>query len=134
LSLTQQIPQVKGLYFIPSGPLPTHPSEMLGSDRMRNLIELFRKSFDFILMDTAPVLPVTDSVVLSSLADQVLLVARYGTTEVTDLDRSYQLLQLRAPRASISVILNGVKQGASKDHINLQFASNVNNLKGLANV
>jgi succinoglycan biosynthesis transport protein ExoP len=106
--VTHAIPEIIGLSYISSGPLPSHPSEMLGSIRMRHLVDQFRKQFDFIVLDTPPVLCVTDSVLLASLADQVLLIARYASTDATDLERSHRLLKLRAPRATIGVVINGV--------------------------
>jgi polysaccharide biosynthesis transport protein len=110
------IPEVPGLSVIPAGPLPTHPSELLGSNRMRQLLSHFREVFDFILLDGAALLPVTDSLVVASLADEVLLVARSGVTESSDLGRSYRLLQLRAPQTAIGVVVNGIKDGLAHDY------------------
>jgi len=67
--------EVAGLSILCSGPAPPYPSELLGSDRLCALIEKWRKEFDFILFDGAPVLPVTDSVILGGLVDVNLLVA-----------------------------------------------------------
>jgi polysaccharide biosynthesis transport protein len=106
--ITHAIPEVIGLSYMSAGPLPSHPSEMLGSLRMRHLVDRFRKEFDFIVLDAPPVLSVTDSVLLASLANQVLLIARYASTETTDLERSHRLLKLRAPRTTIGVVINGV--------------------------
>jgi capsular exopolysaccharide synthesis family protein len=63
-----------------SGQLPPNPSELLGSRRMGELLAELRAAYDIVLVDCAPILPVTDPMVVSRFADGVLLVARAGTT------------------------------------------------------
>jgi capsular exopolysaccharide synthesis family protein len=63
-----------------SGQIPPNPSELLGSRRMKQLIEELRTTFDVILVDCAPLLPVTDPLVVSRFADGLLLITRAGTT------------------------------------------------------
>jgi Mrp family chromosome partitioning ATPase len=62
------------------------------------------------VMDGAPVLPVTDSVVLAPLTDQILLMARHGVTERSHLEKSFRLLQLSTPATSIGVVVNAIKR------------------------
>ncbi len=70
-----------GVVILPSGqPLPPNPSEVLGSNFMSQLLESLAERVDVVVIDTPPVLPVTDAVVLSTQVDAVLLVARYGKT------------------------------------------------------
>lgn len=69
-----------GLTVLPSGTIPPNPSELMGSPLMAELIIQLRKSFDMIIIDTPPVLPVTDAAVASRLADGVVVVVRYGKT------------------------------------------------------
>ena len=69
-----------GLTVLPSGTIPPNPSELMGSPLMAELIIQLRKSFDMIIIDTPPVLPVTDAAVASRLVDGVVLVVRYGKT------------------------------------------------------
>jgi Mrp family chromosome partitioning ATPase len=107
---THPVPNVPGLFFVPSGPVVLHPADLLGSDRFRQLLTLWRQTFDFIVLDTPPILAVTDSVLLAPLAEQVLLVARYDETEFTDLKHCYRLLQMRAPETPVGVVLNGVRR------------------------
>lgn len=66
------------LYFLPSGPLPPNPSELLGSARMRAIMNTLSKHFDFIIYDTPPVLAVTDPQILATLVDGVVYVVRQG--------------------------------------------------------
>jgi tyrosine-protein kinase len=63
-----------------SGQLPPNPSELLGSRRMEQLLQELRGAFEVVLVDCAPLLPVTDPMVVSRFADGVLLIARAGTT------------------------------------------------------
>jgi succinoglycan biosynthesis transport protein ExoP len=63
-----------------AGQLPPNPSELLGSRRMEELLVKLRADYDVVLVDCAPILPVTDPMVVSRFADGILLVARAGTT------------------------------------------------------
>lgn len=69
---------VPNLSLIPSGPIPPNPSELLASDRMRELVRRARSRFDFVVIDTPPVLAVTDATLIGSLADGVVLCLRAG--------------------------------------------------------
>ena len=61
---------------ITAGAVPPNPSELLGSERMRDAIEKFSKTFDYIVIDLPPVNIVTDSLVVSKLVDGIILIAR----------------------------------------------------------
>jgi capsular exopolysaccharide synthesis family protein len=69
-----------GLWVLPSGTIPPNPSELLGSKNMVELVDTLRGRFDMVIIDTPPLLPVTDAAVASALADGVVLVVRYGKT------------------------------------------------------
>ncbi len=71
---------IENLRVLTSGPLPPNPSELLGSQKMRQLIEHLKDRADVILFDTPPAIPVTDAAVLAAQADGVLLVADAGRT------------------------------------------------------
>lgn len=70
--------RVAGLSMMPSGPMPPNPATLLSSQRMRSLLLDLGGQFDVVVVDSPPVLPVPDAVVLSTLADTVLLVADAG--------------------------------------------------------
>ena len=67
-----------GLSVLPSGSIPPNPSELLGSPRMLDLLERLKTRFEIIVIDTPPLLPVTDAAVAAAHADGAVLVARYG--------------------------------------------------------
>ena len=95
------------LFLLPSGPLPPHPSELLGSGLMQDLIREWRKEYDHIIVDSPPVLSVTDAVLLAVQADMVTLVVRSGQTTMGAVRHARDLLlQLKAPLRGI--VLNAV--------------------------
>lgn len=69
-----------GIDFLGTGPQPPNPAEVLETQVMRELIATVRESYDVIIIDAPPLLPVTDPAILASEVDGVLLVARYGKT------------------------------------------------------
>ncbi|MBI4538237.1 MAG: polysaccharide biosynthesis tyrosine autokinase [Gemmatimonadetes bacterium] len=95
------------LHFMGTGTLPPNPSELLGSRRMRELLDELRQLYEAILLDSPPLNLVTDAAVLGAAADGVILIARAGTTERGAL--RYAREQLEAVRAPVSgVVLNDV--------------------------
>jgi polysaccharide biosynthesis transport protein len=107
------IKEVPNLYVLTAGPVPPYPSELLGSDQMKDAVLKWRREFDFVLLDGSPVLPVTDSVLLSSLVDLTLLVVRYDFTERQSVQRSYQLIYSQGGQTKIGMVLNAVDRNAS---------------------
>ena len=77
-----------GLTVVTTGPMPFNPTEMLGSERFAQLLVSARQRFDYILIDAPPVAPVSDSVVLATQADGVLLVFDAQNTRKVSLRRS----------------------------------------------
>ncbi|HEX5181419.1 MAG TPA: polysaccharide biosynthesis tyrosine autokinase [Gemmatimonadaceae bacterium] len=84
---------VENLSLVTAGALPPDPPELVGSSRMRTLLERFAETFDVIVLDSPPVLPVADSAILASLADGVLLVVRAGHTDRRAAQLAVQQLQ-----------------------------------------
>jgi succinoglycan biosynthesis transport protein ExoP len=112
-SVIVPLEKVSGLHLLPAGPIPPYPAELLGSEQMRNGLEAWREHFDFIIIDGAPVLPVTDPVILSSMADFTLLLARYKVTERHSLERSYRTLQAQTGSNKVGIVLNAVRHDDS---------------------
>jgi tyrosine-protein kinase Etk/Wzc len=93
--------------FLPSGPYPPNPAEILGSQRMKTLLTALEDRYDLILIDSAPLTVVTDAAVLGTKADGVVIVARANVTEKGAL--TYSVEQLRNVRATVlGTILNDV--------------------------
>lgn len=70
---------VSHLDVLTSGPVPPNPSELLGSDRMKEILAHVRVQYDYVLIDMPPLLAVTDAVVMASKVDGVVLVVKSGT-------------------------------------------------------
>jgi capsular exopolysaccharide synthesis family protein len=68
--------EVPNLWVLPSGPTPPNPSELLASERLRELLRTLRGRFDYVIVDTPPALAVTDSTLVGALADGVVLTLR----------------------------------------------------------
>lgn len=104
----QPVPGIKRLQVLASGRVPPNPSELLATQRMRDLLRLLSEHSDIVLVDCPPILPVTDASVISHYVDGTLLVATAGVTEQRQLRRAVELLgQVEAPLQGI--VLNGVK-------------------------
>jgi polysaccharide biosynthesis transport protein len=104
------------LYLLPAGPTPPYPAELLGSPRMHSLMDEWRAEFDFIVVDSPPVLPVTDAQLLEEMADATVLLARVGFTTRAALERAYKLLLMHRKdqaRPAIGVLLNFVARRSS---------------------
>ena len=81
-----------GLWFLPAGSLPENPMELMQSGRLAELMEQLTVWFDWIVIDSPPVLPLADTSVWSRLADGILLVTREGTTRKRELQRGLDTL------------------------------------------
>ncbi len=72
---------VDNLFFLASGKTPPNPAELVGSGRMAFLMEILKSRFDFIVIDTPPVTPATDALLLAPLVDGTVLVVKSGNTD-----------------------------------------------------
>lgn len=95
------------LRIITSGPKPPNPSELLGSDRMEFFLDAAKEEYNMVILDTPPLLPVTDASVLSRMADGIILVLKYGetTTEAATIAKA-QLDKVGA--RILGAIINGI--------------------------
>lgn len=100
---------VDNLWLLPSGPLPPNPAEMLGSERMRHLLHELTSQADVVLLDSPPVLTVTDAAVLSTQVDATLLVLAAGETRRQSATKSAGELR-RVGAEVLGVVLNGVSE------------------------
>jgi capsular exopolysaccharide synthesis family protein len=93
------------LSVLTSGPLPPNPSELLSSPRMRDLVEALRRQADAVILDSPPVLVVTDATLLAALSDGTVLVAEVGRTRSGALHQAVDGLS-RATDRLLGVVLN----------------------------
>ncbi|MBW3574827.1 MAG: CpsD/CapB family tyrosine-protein kinase, partial [Actinobacteria bacterium] len=110
--LSAALQQVKGeqLALLASGPSPPNPSELLASKRATDLLTALRRECDVVLVDSPPVLPVTDAMVLSRMVDATILVGTAGQTTRREYQRSFEMLQ-QVEANLVGTVLNGVEQG-----------------------
>ncbi len=92
-SALQSVPGTEHLVVLPSGPVPPNPSELLSTDRTKEIVALFCEETDVVLIDSPPVLPVADALVLSDIVDGVLLVASARSTSRKGVARACELLR-----------------------------------------
>jgi capsular exopolysaccharide synthesis family protein len=106
LSFIQQHEE-SGLFLLPSGSIPPNPAELLGSDQVRGLIGVLENNFTHVIIDSPPVASFTDGVLLSSLADGVILVVHGGSASRNVVKRARQLLTEVGAKI-FGVVLNNV--------------------------
>jgi Mrp family chromosome partitioning ATPase len=108
-------PVADNLSLLPSGPLPPNPSEILSSTRMAFLLKHLQKMFDVIIIDSPPILPASDALLISPHTDGVLLVVKEGLLNREIVKKAVEQLHL-AQANILGVVLNDVdvkKQGYS---------------------
>lgn len=98
---------VANLDILISGSKTPNPAELIGSNKMRQLMESLKERYDYILIDTPPVVPVADALLLSKIADSVILVVRSLQTEKTSAQEATRRLQ-RVGAKILGVVLNDV--------------------------
>ncbi|HBF41724.1 MAG TPA: hypothetical protein DDW19_08180, partial [Anaerolineaceae bacterium] len=112
--------EIKSLFVITSGNLPPNPSELLGSERMQEVVETLSSHFDPIFIDTPPLLAVTDALVLAPRVDGVILVIDPAKTKRAALQHSIE--QLKQVNANLlGVVLNNVKISRSHYYYNRDY-------------
>ncbi len=92
------------LFVLPAGSLPPNPAELLASRTMENLLATAEAMYDYVLIDSPPVLPVTDSVVIAERVSGVILVIRSGRTRVQDVREAARLLETAGVTISGAVV------------------------------
>ncbi|MBI5647058.1 MAG: polysaccharide biosynthesis tyrosine autokinase [Ignavibacteriae bacterium] len=97
--------KVPGLHIIPCGHIPSHPAELLGSARMEKFIELVRKYYDFILIDSPPVIAMADTLVVSKYANGIVLVVSADQTKILGLQKAKEGLEANNARM-LGVVVN----------------------------
>jgi capsular exopolysaccharide synthesis family protein len=99
--------QIPNLSLLPCGPVPPNPAELISSEKMKTMVRELRSKYDHILIDSPPLMNVTDPVILSTLVDGVILVVHGGRSSRQVVQRTRQ--ELTSVGAKIfGVVLNNV--------------------------
>ena len=109
--------KVKGLFILTAGGLPPNPSELLGSDRMSQLINNLEQKWDMILLDSPPLIAVTDASMISAEIDALALVVKVGSTERSAVDRALDTMRnVKAP------LIGAIMNSASHESLGGKYA------------
>jgi capsular exopolysaccharide synthesis family protein len=114
-SLLTSIYHLEGpdFWFLPAGSAPKHPLELMQSGRLSAAMDQLAAWFDWIIIDSPPVMPLADTSVWMRLADGILLVVRQGLTEKGHLKSGLEVLE---PGKIIGAVLNGSNRPAQTDY------------------
>ncbi len=97
---------IENLKVITSGVLPPNPSELLATQKMKNLLKQLQEDYDIVIIDSPPVIAVTDASILSTIVDGTLLVVYAGQTEKDAIKRATMMLSSVSARL-LGTVLNG---------------------------
>jgi polysaccharide biosynthesis transport protein len=103
----QGVPEIPNLDILPSGPVPPFPTEMLSSGAMDAILRRCGELYDYVVIDSPPILSVTDGVILARQADAVVLVVRHGKSSKHVVRRARDIL-LRSGAGITGIVLNAV--------------------------
>ena len=103
----RQFPPVPTLWALPAGPKPPNPAQLLSSSAMESMLRELRKQFKFLVIDSPPVLPVADAMVLSTFVDGVVFVIESGATARGAVTRARKILQNVGAKV-LGIVLNKV--------------------------
>ena len=105
------VPGIANLFVLTSGSIPPNPTELLGSAKAAKLFTRLRETFDVVVIDSPPLLPVADGLILSKMTDATLLVAASGGTDKGALQRAAELLA-QVDARHVGIVLNEVTRRA----------------------
>ena len=99
---------IEGLDALTAGVIPPNPSELLGSERMQNVLQRAKEQYDYVLIDTPPVMPVTDALIVSRFVDGMILVIASAEVKV-EMAREVKNQLVNAGANILGVVLNKVR-------------------------
>lgn len=103
----------ENIYVLPMGIVPPNPSELLASDKNKQLVEILAKNYDLVIYDGVPVGGLTDSIIMADLVDKIVIVSAYKQTPLELLNNTKKNLEMFSDKIA-GVVLN--KYPATKDH------------------
>ena len=102
----------ENLSLVTAGDIPPNPSELLGSEKMQAVIELFRNHFDYIILDLPPITAVADPLIVTKFIDGVILVIRHKITKRGDIREAIRQLKMTGVRI-LGFVYNGYRSSGS---------------------
>lgn len=108
LSDAVQKTSIEGLYALTGGVIPPNPSELLGSEQMKNVLQRAKEQYDYVLIDTPPVMPVTDALIVGRFVDGMILVIASAEVKV-EMARDVKNQLVNAGANILGVVLNKVR-------------------------
>lgn len=108
LSDAVQKTSIEGLYALTGGVIPPNPSELLGSEQMKNVLQRAKEQYDYVLIDTPPVMPVTDALIVGHFVDGMILVIASAEIKV-EMARDVKNQLVNAGANILGVVLNKVR-------------------------
>lgn len=103
----------ENIYVLPMGIVPPNPSELLASDKNKQLVEILAKNYGLVIYDGVPVGGLTDSIIMADLVDKIVIVSAYKQTPIELLNNTKKNLEKFSDKIA-GVVLN--KYPATKDH------------------
>jgi succinoglycan biosynthesis transport protein ExoP len=114
-----------GCHIIPVGSLGQSPADLLGSQQMRDLVQRLRNDYDYVVIDTAPILSVIDPLVIASMAEKILMIVDVGYRHNDSLVEAFRLLRSNSDLA-VGIVFNKV----TTDQLRQSGYSNAGNSQG----
>ncbi len=112
--------EYENLDILLSGEIPPNPSELLGSEKMAQLLDSLSRKYDYILIDTPPVGIVADACVIGSMTHGVLFLVRQNVTERDSVEQGIKQLELAGTKL-LGFVLNGVDREGKKRYSNKKY-------------
>ncbi|WP_209121745.1 CpsD/CapB family tyrosine-protein kinase [Alkalihalobacillus sp. BA299] len=110
-----QVTKINNLFLLPSGPIPPNPAELLSSRAMSLFLENVKTTFDVVILDSPPLMAVTDPQIISNYTDGTILVVSSGKTDQEQVVKAKDLL-IAAKAKILGVVLNGKEQKEGQNY------------------
>ena len=101
--------EIENLFFIPSGPIPPNPAELIESEKMKNLLSDLKKQFDYIIIDTPPIAHVTDTMLIANYSDVNIFIVRQGYSSKNVLNVINEAIE-KGNLKNTGILINDINQ------------------------
>jgi tyrosine-protein kinase Etk/Wzc len=98
--------EVENLFVIPCGNVPANPAELLGSKHYAEIINKFKQEYDLVIVDTPPIMLVTDAALACHVADQIVMVIEYNKHSIEAIKDGMSQILKGNPQAHASIVIN----------------------------